>query len=137
VDLQPFTVTELITGGILLISLEVFLFSFFIIWFGFSSIAVGVITHFYPFESGGLQLGIISVLALVLFFLLAKPLKEKLMRPKESLTDRKVEVGTLKNGRILYDGTFWSYRCDEVLSDGDKVEVLEREGNTLSVKLST
>jgi membrane protein implicated in regulation of membrane protease activity len=137
VELQPFSATELITGGILLISLEVFLFSFFIIWFGFASTIVGVASIYYQFNSGTEQLGVISVIALLLFFILSKPLKEKLMKPKESLSDDKKEFGTFKNGRILYQGTFWSYSSKDELVEGDEVEITSQEGNRLTVKKRT
>lgn len=133
-EFEPFSVTELLTGGILLISLEVFMFSFFIIWFGFASIVIAGVTLFYPFESGTVQLGYISIIALTLFFILAKPLKERLMKPAEKLHDEKREVGVLKNNRIMYSGTFWNYHTEDRVLEGDEVEIIKKDGNTLIVK---
>jgi membrane protein implicated in regulation of membrane protease activity len=124
----------LITGGVLLISLEIFLFSFFIIWFGIASLIVGLLSLIYSFESGSTQLIIISTLSLILFFLFAKPLKEKFSKPAEELHEKRFEKAVFKNNKIFFEGTSWNFQSKDIFQEGDEVKVISKEGNTLFVE---
>lgn len=136
-DFSPLSPMILIAGGILLILSEIFLFSFFIIWFGISSLVLGIISIYYPFESLSSQLVFISILSMALFFLFAKPLKSIFLTPDEELHDKREKRAVIKNGKVFYEGSFWNYRSDIKLQEKDEVNVVSRDGNILNVTIKT
>ena len=124
----------LISIGAFLIALEIFIVSFFIIWFGFASIIVGLISYNFDFQSGHYQIITISVLSILLFLVANKSLKNIILKPKEKLgIEEKTKIGIVKNGKIEYDGTFWRYESKDILKDGDKVKIILKNGTKLEV----
>ena len=138
-----------IVFGIALMLSEIFIGSFFIIWFGAAAIVVGLLLLPLPNMSGTAQLilwAISSASFALAWFKLIKPLnidKTKAGLSKEALLG---EVGQVlqvpsgdKRGKVRFPAPVlgsdeWLIISHEAVSIGDRVSVVDLSGNALIVK---
>ena len=130
--------------GIVLMLLELAVPSFFLVWFGLGALIVGVLIAFYPTAPFAFQIlgwTASSLVFLALWFKVFKPgmYKSRAGMARGSLIgevalevggDVGVEIGFQKP--ILGDEV-WESVADEEIRAGERVRVLEVEGNTLKV----
>ena len=138
-----------IVFGIALMISEIFIGSFFIVWFGAAAIVVGLLLLPLPNMSGTAQLilwAISSASFALAWFKLIKPLnidKTKAGLSKEALLG---EVGQVlqvpsgdKRGKVRFPAPVlgsdeWLIISHEAVSIGDRVSVVDLSGNALIVK---
>ena len=138
-----------IVFGIGLMLSEIFIGSFFIVWFGAAAIVVGLLLLPLPNMSGTAQLilwAISSASFALAWFKLIKPLnidKTKAGLSKEALLG---EVGQVlqvpsgdKRGKVRFPAPVlgsdeWLIISHETVSIGDRVSVVDLSGNALIVK---
>ena len=138
-----------IVFGIGLMLSEIFIGSFFIVWFGAAAIVVGLLLLPLPNMSGTAQLilwAISSASFALAWFKLIKPLnidKTKAGLSKEALLG---EVGQVlqvpsgdKRGKVRFPAPVlgsdeWLIISHEAVSIGDRVSVVDLSGNALIVK---
>ena len=138
-----------IVSGIGLMLSEIFIGSFFIVWFGAAAIVVGLLLLPLPNMSGTAQLilwAISSASFALAWFKLIKPLnidKTKAGLSKEALLG---EVGQVlqvpsgdKRGKVRFPAPVlgsdeWLIISHEAVSIGDRVSVVDLSGNALIVK---
>jgi len=112
--------------GFLLIGVEILIFSFYLFWIGLGFIMVSILSMFINFDNGLTQIAIALILGLIMLYFFKKPL-EKMMKPqsKPEIAIHKHGIGTIIDGSIKMDGTFW--QTDDDLSsykNGDKVNII-------------
>lgn len=112
--------------GIAFVGIEAVFFSFFLMWIGIGFIFVGILTLFITFDSAWIQVALAFSIGLVLVILFRK----KMMAEFASIKVTKEEVvhkdglGTILDGSIKMDGTFWQTDSDlSSYKNGDKVKV--------------
>jgi membrane protein implicated in regulation of membrane protease activity len=129
--MEPISSIILISIGIGLVSLEAILYSFFIVWFGFGFIIIGMINYFYIFSSGFVQIGSASVVAIVLMFLLKQKLIESLKKAEDIKEDFFNEggIGIVKNGMVFYKGTYFEIISSKEYKENQKVDIEKIEKN--------
>ena len=138
-----------IVFGIALMLSEIFIGSFFIVWFGAAAVVVGLLILPLPNMSGTAQLviwAISSASFALAWFKLIKPLnidKTKAGLSKEALLG---EVGQVlqvpsgdKRGKVRFPAPVlgsdeWLIISHEAASIGDRVSVVDLSGNALIVK---
>tara|TARA_B100001173_G_scaffold181399_1_gene156586 strand:- start:1552 stop:2004 length:453 start_codon:yes stop_codon:yes gene_type:complete len=138
-----------IVFGIVLMLSEIFIGSFFIVWFGAAAVVVGLLVLPLPNMSGTAQLviwAISSASFALAWFKLIKPLnidKTKAGLSRESLLG---EVGQVlqvpsgdKRGKVRFPAPVlgsdeWLIISHEAVSIGDRVSVVDLSGNALIVK---
>ena len=138
-----------IVFGIALMLSEIFIGSFFIVWFGAAAVVVGLLILPLPNMSGTAQLviwAISSASFALAWFKLIKPLnidKTKAGLSKEALLG---EVGQVlqvpsgdKRGKVRFPAPVlgsdeWLIISHEAVSIGDRVSVVDLSGNALIVK---
>ena len=138
-----------IVFGIVLMLSEIFIGSFFIVWFGAAAVVVGLLVLPLPNMSGTAQLviwAISSTSFALAWFKLIKPLnidKTKAGLSRESLLG---EVGQVlqvpsgdKRGKVRFPAPVlgsdeWLIISHEAVSIGDRVSVVDLSGNALIVK---
>ncbi|GAB1265463.1 NfeD family protein [Aurantivibrio infirmus] len=136
--------------GLLLVGLEMVVPSFFMIWLGASALAVGVLMTIFPIPFA-VQLaiwGVLSIACLVVWFKFVSPkMKDKtnsgmaleaLFGKIGTVLDYNADSsrGTLRFPAPLLGEDEWRFICEENLSAGDKVSVIDTSGNDLIVKIS-
>jgi membrane protein implicated in regulation of membrane protease activity len=101
----------LLAVGFLLIALEVFIASFYVIWFGIASIVLGALSFIIQFPNGLWQLGLISILSIALLLLLKNKTIEKFLGSNNNKEDEnflnRPGTGEYINGMVFYKGTYW------------------------------
>ena len=137
-----------IVGGCFLIILEVFLASFFILWFGVAAIIIGITNSLFPQISFPWLLalwGIATSALALLWFKLLKPLaidRTKAGLSKESIVGQSGQVilapsqngrGKLRFPAPILGSDEWPFLSENELLVGDKVTVIDVAGNTLVV----
>lgn len=121
--------------GVVLVALEVFLYSFIIIWFGLGFIFVGFISIFFNFPNLYIQLGVISIFSLIFLILFRKLFLKKFSKPQKEISNNffnEKGFGEFKEGKIFYKGTFWELDPSfdkEDFKTGEKVKVLKIDKN--------
>ena len=141
-----------IVFGIALMISEIFLATFFVLWFGAAAVIVGVVLYLVPELSTTLQILSWTVLSSILafgWFKYLKPLsidKTKAGLSKEAITG---EVGVVlvaptpdKRGKLRFPAPVlgadeWIIISQDELAIGDKVNVIDVSGNSLIVKKFT
>lgn len=122
--------------GVLLMILEVLFLDFTLFFFGLGFTAVAIISFFVKI-SWQVQILCAFVLALVLLFMLKKPIKMYFRKSGEEFNQEflnETGIGEINNKMIYYKGTFW--KSDEIsdMKDGDKVEVLGVKNGKIIIK---
>ena len=122
--------------GIAFIGIEAIFFSFFIMWIGIGFVLVGVVSLFIVFDSAWVQIALAFSIGLVLVILFRKKMMQEFstikVTPEEQI--HKEGVGTIQDGSIKMDGTFWQSDDDlSIYKDGDKVEVSDIVNNKAKI----
>ena len=112
--------------GIAFIGLEAVFFSFFLMWIGIGFIFVAIGSLFIDYSSAWVQIASAFALGLMLVVLFRKKMMQEFSTMKVTPEEKihKEGVGTIQDGSIKMDGTFW--QSDDDLSgykNGDKVKV--------------
>jgi hypothetical protein len=138
-----------IVFGVALIISEVFLASFFIIWFGVAALTVGVALYVVPALDPMWQVLLWAIVSSLLAFGWFKYFKPKAGFNGNSnitLQDIQGEVGLVltppigsKKGRLRFPAPVlgvdeWEIQCDIELDIGDRVAVIDISDNVLLVK---
>lgn len=118
----------LLAAGIIMIGLEALVVSFFLLWLGVGFVIVALLSYFGLFDSGTAQIAASVSIGLVLVFVLRKWSMNMILKSEDSREQKphKGGLGTVDQGMIRLDGTFW--QTDDDLSsykDGDRVEVID------------
>jgi len=130
----------LIAIGIVLGALEVFIYSFVLIWFALGFILVGIISLFYDFTNLYWQLATVALFSLLFLIFFRKSLLEKFLKPQSEISDNffnKKGYGVIKNQKLFYKATYWEIEESinlEEFSEGEKVKVLEIVNNKAIIK---
>ena len=123
--------------GILLIAIEAFLFSFFLLWIGLGFIIIAGVSYFTFYESALAQFASALSLGLLLVLLLRKWSSQMLSKTEDSTEEKNHTggIGTVQGNSIKMDGTFWLTDADlREYKDGDRVEVINIVQNKAILK---
>ncbi len=135
--------------GIALMLAEMFLASFFILWFGAAAVVIGGLVFLFPTISQSWQVFLWTILSSVLalaWFKYLKPLaidKTKAGLSREAFLGEVGQVltppngekrGTLRFPAPLMGADEWLFISQDTLVAGDRVSVTDFSGNTLIVK---
>jgi membrane protein implicated in regulation of membrane protease activity len=138
-----------VAGGIVLSVMELFIPSFTILWFGLGAIVTGVLLALFPGLPlpGQLALWIVFSCAFVLvWFRYVKPRKDRTTSglSKEAVIGAVGMVSTgvsspYDKGKVRFQMPLcgddeWPFVADEALRQGDRVRVVDVEGQLLRVK---
>lgn len=133
--------------GIVVMLLELAVPAFFLIWFGLGAVVVGLVLVAFPAISLAYQIiawTLCSVLFIWLWFKVFKPniFKTKAGMAKGSLIGevglvtqgiRPYEKGQIRLQKPILGEDVWASVADEEIKVGERVRVLDVEGNTLKV----
>jgi membrane protein implicated in regulation of membrane protease activity len=133
--------------GIVLMLLELAVPSFFLVWFGLGALIVGVLTVFSPSAPLAFQIlawTACSLVFLALWFRVFKPnlYKSRAGMARGSLIGevglvtrdiRPYERGQIRLQKPILGEEVWESVAEEEIRVGERVRVLEVEGNTLKV----
>src|SRR5688572_2557918 len=133
--------------GIVLMLLELAVPSFFLVWFGLGALTVGVLTVFSPSAPFAFQIlawTACSLVFLALWFRVFKPnlYKSRAGMARGSLIGevglvtrdiRPYERGQIRLQKPILGEEVWESVAEEEIRVGERVRVLEVEGNTLKV----
>lgn len=134
--------------GFLLAALEILLPSFFMLWLGVSAIAVGLVSLFVPMALAWQLLlwALLSLCCLVAWFKFVAPkMKDKTRSgmAHESMVGKVATVldyqvatsrGQLRFSAPVLGEDEWRFICEQPLSPGDRVVVVDFSGNDLIVR---
>jgi membrane protein implicated in regulation of membrane protease activity len=138
-----------IVFGIALMLTEMFLASFFVLWFGAAAVVIGGLVFLFPDMATTWQIFLWTILSSVLalaWFKYLKPLsidKTKAGLSREALVGEIGQVlsppngekrGTLRFPAPLLGSDEWSFISQDVVASGDRVTVTDFSGNALIVK---
>jgi membrane protein implicated in regulation of membrane protease activity len=124
--------------GIVLCSIELLIPTAFIaVCLGVSALLVSLVALFLP-SWFGLQLTIWMLLSCGLVLLGYRINKKRTSRKIQESTEAEALTAMMPNqtGRVLYEGASWQARCAdgvEAIEPHDKLQVVDRQGNTLIV----
>lgn len=127
----------LLAFGILFIALEVLTFTFVLFFIGIGFAMVALISFFYIFDNGTIQIALAFILALVLAFSLRKILMNKISKTNNKPEERAhvSGIGFVEDGIIKFDGTYWKTLDDlSIYKNGDKVEIIDVIDNMAVLK---
>lgn len=134
--------------GLLLVLAEIFLVSFTIFWFGLAAIVVGLLLWFAPGMAFSWQLlgwALFSIVFAVLWFRYFKPtmrdrtkagISKEAVQGETGLVVRLAQEnqrGLVRFAMPLLGDDEWEFFCNDQLSIGDRVIVIDVSGNTLVV----
>jgi len=136
--------------GLILISAELFIPSFTIIWFGLGACLVGAFLYVFPESSFSVQLFAWTALSAALTFLWFRLLKPKMVdRTKAGMSQEailgesgmvvKSNATPLEKGRVRFTlpvlgAEEWDYTSADLFQPGDHVRVSGIEGHVLKVE---
>jgi membrane protein implicated in regulation of membrane protease activity len=138
-----------IVFGVALMLGEMFLASFFILWFGAAAVIIGGVVYVFPEISAAWQIFLWTLLSSALalaWFKYLKPLaidKTKAGLSREAFLGEIGQVlsppsgekrGTLRFPAPLMGSDEWLCISQDTLASGDRVSVIDFSGNTLIVK---
>ena len=137
-----------IVFGIVLMLAEMFLVSFFILWFGAAAVVIGGLLFLFPVLSPTSQVFLWTILSCVLAFAWFKYLKPlSIDKTKAGLSRERIvgEIGqvlsppngerrgTLRFPAPVLGSDEWLFISQETLAIGDRVKVTDVSGNSLIV----
>jgi inner membrane protein len=136
--------------GLILISVELFIPSFTIIWFGLGACLVGLYLYLFPDASFTVQLFTWSAASSVLTFLWFRVLKPKMVDKTTAGMSQEAILGEagmvvksnttpLEKGRVRFTlpvlgADEWDYTSADLLHPGDYVRVSGIDGHVLKVE---
>jgi membrane protein implicated in regulation of membrane protease activity len=133
--------------GILLLLLELAVPAFFLVWFGLGALIVGVILLAVPALSSAWQVLLWVVCSLVFIWLWFKVFKPGFYKTRAGMSTgvvigeiglvirdiRPFEKGQIRFQKPVLGDEVWESIADEEIKTGERVKVLEIEGNILKV----
>jgi membrane protein implicated in regulation of membrane protease activity len=133
--------------GIALMLLELAVPAFFLVWFGLGAVVVGILLAIFPTMTLAYQIIIWTVLALLLIWLWFKIFKPSFHKTKAGMAHGALvgEIGLVtkdirpyENGQVRFQKPIlgeevWPSMADQEIRSGERVRVLDVEGNTLKV----
>ncbi len=134
--------------GIVLMLAEIFVGSFFILWFGAAAVVIGVVLVVFPGVTTGIQVlswGLLSTGFAIGWFRFLKPLstdKTKAGLSRETLLGEIGQVlsppngekrGTVRFPAPVLGSDEWQIISQDSLNPGDRVSVVDVSGNSLIV----
>ena len=134
-----------IAGGILLGLVELFIPTFFIIWFGLGAMLVGVLMFITPIDTAAqfFWWSIFSVVMVVAWFrYFRNPDKTKARISKEAFLGEvgmiTKEVSEMRKGVIRFQKPIlgsdsWPVIADELIKSGERAKIIDVIGQTLKV----
>jgi len=129
---ETITAYWLLALGIFFIGLEALTFTFVLFFLGIGFIFVSVISFFYTFDNGVIQIATAFVMALVFAVILRKTLLKKLSKPNLDKEERAHinGIGVIEDGSVKFDGTFWKTLNDiSKYKNGDTVKIIDVKDN--------
>jgi membrane protein implicated in regulation of membrane protease activity len=129
--------------GIILIVLEIFTLSFYLLWFGIGAIAAGIVAYLIPSLS---VVMLIFTLVSLLLLIFTRPLTKKWFRQENLQSGVYALVGREgivveaigkdgEVGRVKIGGEVWTAKSvDRSIPEGSAVRVVQVEGVTLLVE---
>ena len=138
--LNAFDFYTLFAIGVVLITLEVFIYSFVVIWFGIGFVLVALLSLVYTIDDLIWQMALISIISLLFLVLFRKKLLIRFSKSQKEMSDNFFDekgFGEIKNGKVYYKATYWEFdpSIDEKdFQDGEKVMVLKTKNNYASIK---
>lgn|GEM_PF-3378655 len=130
---EPILSEILIGVGIFLITMEIFMPNFVIIWFGISSIVIGLVGFLFTFENGLHQIALISIIGLALLLFFREKIKTHLNSKKSKVNDdflKEEGFGIVSdNNMIAFRGTLWHHNLNQELKKETKVKILSVKDN--------
>lgn len=133
--------------GLILITLELFIPVFVVLWLGIAAVIVGLFTLFIPLGFN-LQIILWGVLSAAFVFLWHKYISPKMLNKTLAGLSREAMIGQIGiiirfsssqgRGRLRFSAPIvgndeWDIISTEVLTEGDKVKVTDISGNSLIV----
>lgn len=125
----------LVSAGLILIGIEIFIGLYILLWFGIGLVLVGLLSFFVDFGHGEIQLIFAFAIGSVLLF----ALRQKLISPHNAQTEplstyEPGETGLLSqhNGQwmVFYHGTHWLVaNPSDNLTVGQKIKVTQIKSN--------
>jgi inner membrane protein len=136
--------------GIVLMLLELAVPAFFLMWFGLGAVVVGGLLVVFPGLTVAYQVITWTACSLVFLWLWFKVFKSNIYKTRSGLAKGSFigEVGLVirdirpyENGQIrlqkpILGDEIWESAADEEIKAGERVRVLDVEGNTLKVSRS-
>ena len=138
-----------IVFGLILVTGEIVLTSFILLWFGISAILVGIFLLLFPF-SFTIQLLSWVILSLIVIFgwfkWISPLIKTKSLSgmARETLLGKVgtvIEINSMQTGRgilrfpaPIVGNDEWQFICEDLIEVGNRVSVREISGNTLIVQ---
>ena len=133
--------------GIALVLLELAVPAFFVIWFGAGAIIVGLVLLAAPSVSFAWQVVIWSACSLLLIWLWFKVFRPNMHKTRAGMSRgalvgevglvtrdiRPFEKGQIRFQKPILGDETWEALAEEEIRTGDRVRVLDVEGNTLKV----
>ncbi|CAA6808980.1 MAG: Unknown protein [uncultured Campylobacterales bacterium] len=138
--MDPLSSLILLSLGILFIAVEAMIYSFYIIWFGFGLILTALIQLIYPIEQFWIQLGVASIISILLFVIFYKPFKNWLNKePINEVKDDFIKIGgtgIIKNNMLFYQGIYFKVMDTDISEINNKsVKVLKIEKNNAWIEI--
>ena len=133
--------------GIVLMLLELAVPAFFLVWFGLGAVVVGAILAVFPGMPFAYQVLAWTACALVLIWLWFKVFKPQVFKTRAGMARgsligeiglvtrdiRPYEKGQIRFQKPILGEDVWESMADVEIKSGERVRVLDVEGNTLKV----
>lgn len=127
----------LATIGVGLIAVEVFLFSFFLMFIGLAFLIVSLFHHFVPFEIIWTQLIVVSIISVALVFFFRTKLKSIFKKGEKDLNQNFLKEGgsgVIKNNMVFFKGVYFEIDGSFKYKENEKVEVIKTMKNIAYLK---
>ena len=106
-------------------------------WIGLGFILIGVISFFYKFGDGYIQISFSVIVGVILLLIFKDRFKRWVFKKTPKIKDEFLEeegIGEVREGKIYYKGTYWDYISDKSLpKDGQEVKIKKVEGNRVYI----
>ena len=133
--------------GIVLMLSELAVPAFFLIWFGAAAVVVGIVTVIFPAFPFAYQIIVWTVVSLVLVWFWFKVFKRGFHKTRAGMSRgaligeigldikdmRPFEKGQIRFQKPVLGDEVWESLADEEIKAGERVRVLDVEGNILKV----
>jgi membrane protein implicated in regulation of membrane protease activity len=133
--------------GIALMLLELAVPAFFLVWFGLGAVIVGVLLAVFPEMSLAFQIATWTLCSLFFIWLWFKVFKPNVHRTRAGMSKgsfvgeiglvtkdiRPYEKGQIRFQKPILGDEVWESIADQEIKVGERVKVLDVEGNTLKV----
>ncbi len=128
----------LIAIGIVLIALEILTFTFILLWFGIAFVIVGLLSYLIPFSDGIYQVGMLSIISILLLFTLRTKSLEIFMKAKNKDHNddflNQSGIGIIRDGKVYFKATYWNIVSNDKFEENENVTVISTEGSNANIK---